>query len=487
MQERQERHNMKNKLKAKGTANSATSKSKNLRIQEVEDEDSLFFRSGSSATPVVHQKHLDSQNVTLLDEKEPFIVCGGSSILHPPLQHVILLDEEEEQNLFCGSTITSPLLTQRGLTPLERGTTSEHTNSTNRTPSAHLCSFLTRLLLLSFAVATTPVYIGLDTMCWHHFTGDVGLLVHVQELTSGDIAKYETKVASGSQICPTHRGDLPAILRTVAGDTVNILFSDVLYAKNFDNLLSIGQLRSESAASPQPTFDWKENEGFLRFRFGGMKDWADVPHIIAHNCHYVQPLQCGPSCFKSKTAAAALPRPHTVTSKMAQRRLGFISPTGVKQTIANTFGVTLNDNPMRLSVQEASLHGMQHAAPLVKTLSTLTGSEHTRRHWTTLRYETLHIDLHGPYPPGFFNQVTSFMSYTTNNGVTWVTFLKSATATDLIATTQEAFTRLGTPRHIRTDNSMTLLSHDVATTTALTRFLVKEDVVLKISAPYCQW
>ena len=39
---------------------------------------------------------------------------------------------------------------------------------------------------------TNAVYLGLDTMCWHHFTGDVGLLVHVQELSSAEIANYET-------------------------------------------------------------------------------------------------------------------------------------------------------------------------------------------------------------------------------------------------------------------------------------------------------
>jgi hypothetical protein len=218
-----------------------------------------------------------------------------------------------------------------------------------------------------------------------------------------------------------------------------------------------------------------------------MRDWADVPHVIAHNCHYIRPLECGPACYTRNKVAAALPQKSTVPSKMAQRRLGFISPMGVQQTIANTVGIALQDNPMKLTVQKAFLHGMQHAAPMVKTLSALTIDEHVRRHWTTQRYDSLHIDLHGPYPPGFFNHVTSFMSHTTNSGVTWVTFLKPAKAVDLILATQEAFTRLGTPRHIYTDNSMTLLTHDVASTTAFARFLVSQDVVLKVSAPYCQW
>ena len=259
-------------------------------------------------------------------------------------------------------------------------------------------------------------------MCWHHFTGDVNLLVNVQELTPADISKFETRVASGTQVCPTHRGDLPAVLKTTTGDMVCILFSDVLYAQKFDNLLSIGQLRAESAAAHRPTFDWKENNGFLRFRFLGMKDWVNVPQTVAHNCHYIVPFQCGPSCYSNK-AAAALPRSCTVTSQLAQRRLGFISPIRVQQTILNTVGLSLHDNPMKLQIQEASLHGMQHSAPIVKSLSSLTGGEHVRRHWTTLRYDTLHIDLHGPYPPGFYSQVTTFMSYTTDKGVTWVTFL----------------------------------------------------------------
>lgn len=196
---------------------------------------------------------------------------SSSSIAPPFLQHELVLDEEEDENESCLSSSTLPILQQRELTPLERGMSSEHGNTTNHTPMAHLRSFLT-LLLLSFSVETTAVNIGLDTMCWHHFTGDVGLLVNVQTLTSADFAKYETRVASGSQVSPTHRGDLPVVMRTTAGDNVCILFSDVLYANNFDNLLSIGQLQAESAAAPQPTFDWKQEEGFLRFRFRGMTD-----------------------------------------------------------------------------------------------------------------------------------------------------------------------------------------------------------------------
>jgi hypothetical protein len=55
-------------------------------------------------------------------------------------------------------------------------------------------------------------------------------------------------------------------------------------------------------------------KGNLRFRFRGMNDWADVPHVAAHNCYYLDPLQCGPRCFTEKKAAAAFPRSRTVTT-----------------------------------------------------------------------------------------------------------------------------------------------------------------------------
>jgi hypothetical protein len=73
--------------------------------------------------------------------------------------------------------------------------------STTTPPTARqwrTCVLLARLcLLLSFASMTNAVYLGLDTIsCWHHFTGDVGLLVQVQELSSAEIANFETRVAS---------------------------------------------------------------------------------------------------------------------------------------------------------------------------------------------------------------------------------------------------------------------------------------------------
>jgi hypothetical protein len=423
------------------------------RVHDVDDDDDhYFFRSSASVTPVHIANEDDAQFLEYNDEQ--FFL---QSELAPPV--------EEKPHIFSHvPPEMPPLLKQRNLTSLERGTSAHHGNSTNRTPFAHFVSLIWRLAFISSILQTSSVYIGLDTMCWHHFTGDLDLLVNVREISPSDLAKYETRVASGSQVCPTHRGDLPVILKTTTGDKVRIIFSDVFYANRFDNLLSIGQLCAESKAASQPTFDWRKNDGFLSFRFNGMQQWAHVPHTIAHNCHYIVPLQCGPNCIFPRNANAALPRHRTVSSHTMQQRLCFISPLSVKQTALNTLGLSLHDNPMKLPVREASLHGMQHAAPIIKTVSSLTGSAPVRRHWTTHRYDALHIDLHGPYV-GALNKVSTFMSYTSNSGFTWVTFLKTATAPDLIRSTQEAFTRLGTPRHIRTDHSMTLLSHDIAATT----------------------
>jgi hypothetical protein len=464
-------------------------------LHDDDNDDFLFSRSVASVTQVLQQptlEHALESPLPLLsdiytDEEDDsyYFACSSESSL-PSFSDIIFTDEEDDISHFaCPSSL--PLIQQRELTPVERGTSGEHGNSTNRTPFAHLLNSLLKIFSLTLIISASAVPLGLDTMCWHHFTGDASLLINVQQITSTEVSTYETKVASGSKICPTHRGDLPVILRTVTGDKLPIIFSDVLYSPNFDNLLSIGQLESESKAASQPTFNWNKDAGFLRFRFPGMSNWVDVPHLIAHNCHYLIPLSCGPCCYSKNKVAASLPRSATVPAKLAQRRLGFISPLGVQQTIANTVGLSLNDNPLKLPVNEAALHGMQSAAPNVKILLSLTGDAHVRRHWTTHRYETLHIDAHGPYSPGFFNQVTSFMSFTTGTGVTWVKFLKSGKAPDLILATREAFTRLGTPRHLRTDNSMTLFTHDVATTTAFTDFLVSCDVVPKISAPYCQW
>ena len=143
--------------------------------------------------------------------------------------------------------------------------------------------------------------------------GSKELLTNIRELSSDELRKYATKVASGSQISPTHCGDLPVILRTITGDTLSIIFDNVLYAANFDNLLSIGQLRNASKRAKQPTFDWREEEGFLRFRFPGMSDWVNVAHTLMTNCYYLQPILCGPQCLSTRMAAAVLPRSHAIT------------------------------------------------------------------------------------------------------------------------------------------------------------------------------
>jgi hypothetical protein len=140
------------------------------------------------------------------------------------------------------------------------------------------------------------------------------------------------------------------ILRTTTGATLPVLVNNVLCATNFDNLLSIGQLRNDSKRARQPTFDWRDTEGILRFRFPGMSNWVDVAHTVMQNCYYLQTVQCGPQCFTPKPAAAVLPRPIYITSIKAQQRPGFINPTSLAKTIANTVGITLLDNPAKLSV-----------------------------------------------------------------------------------------------------------------------------------------
>ena len=396
---------------------------------------------------------------------------GASTVLLQAIQEDVFEPQVEIPITYATVPTTSEsIMTQRSLTALERGTSIQHGNSTLQSPFAH------------------PPTLGLDTMCWNHFVGDMKLLINIRELSRDELQQNATKVASGSQICPSHRGDLPVILRTTTDDTLYIIFENVLYAANFDNLLSIGQLRNASRKAQQPTFDWREKEGILRFRFPGMSDWVDVAHTLITNCYYLRPLSCGPKCLSiSRVAAAVLPRSHAVTSAKAQQRLAFINPVSLAKTIACTIGVTLSDNPLKLTTQEAALHGTKTAAPIIKRTSADANGEHVRRNWTDMRFETLHIDLHGPYPPGLINKCTHFMSYTTDAGVTWVSFLKSSKAIDIILQTKEAFTRLGTPRNLRSDNSMTLFAHDPATQTAFEKFLIQHDVALKISAPNCQW
>ena len=148
MEEKYPRQRSANSVKR--SANSVTSK---LRIQE-EDDDSIFYRSGNSATLC---RSGSSATPTLLTINRASVIhdaafhCEDSSLfaspLPLPLHQVLLPDEEEDTNLFCVSSITSPLLKQRGLTSVERGTSSEHHNTTNQTPMAHLF-LLARLCLL---------------------------------------------------------------------------------------------------------------------------------------------------------------------------------------------------------------------------------------------------------------------------------------------------------------------------------------------------
>jgi hypothetical protein len=67
---------------------------------------------------------------------------------------------------------------------------------------------------------------------------------------------------------------------------------------------------------------------------------------------------------------------------------------------------------------------------MVHGTSAQKGGVSDRRHFTETRFETLHLDMHGNYPPGMHNQATHFMVFTTDTHFNRVSFFTTTKAVD---------------------------------------------------------
>ena len=367
----------------------------------------------------------------------------------------------------------------RTLTPLERGTSIEHGNSALHSPFAHLC-----LLFLLCVHFVSSALLGLDSMCWHHITGVRDGLINQHELSLIESTAFQTRVASGQSFSPRIIGDLPLGLTTTAGDQIQLVLTKVLYLEGFETLLSIGQWREESNAAPVPNFVWDEENLLLRFKTN--ECWLTIPHLLISRCYYLE-AHIGHSTLGS--VSAVMPHSRPVTSELAHTRLAFCGPTALHYTQQATMGLRLENDPLKLvtPITEAVLHGTAKRSTKSKSTTELSGGAHTRRHYTDERYDEMSIDTHGPFPPGYHNRFTYYLSMTSNWGYTQICCLESCTAEAHILALQEAFTRFGTPRHIRSDHSMILFKHDPTSRTRFQKFCQERDIALKISAPGSQW
>lgn len=188
-----------------------------------------------------------------------------------------------------------------------------------------------------------------------------------------------------------------------------------------------------------------------------------------------------------KRRAAVGKRPISrVNLKLAHLRLGGRSAAQVAETIQHTSGLAVTDLDAAkagpLSIM--SLAGHQRARPTNRRARDKSVS--IVRNLAQYRYETLHIDLHGPYNQGIDGS-RYFLAMTTSTGVTAVCMLKRVRASDIITALERSFVQLGTPEVIQSDFSQTLKSHNPDVFTACERFAAQSSIGWKISAPSKQW
>ena len=125
--------------------------------------------------------------------------------------------------------------------------------------------------------------------------------------------------------------------------------------------------------------------------------------------------------------------------------------------------------------------GMTQASPMVHDKSKDTGVSE-RRHYTEMRYDTMHMDMHGNYPPSMPSKVMHFMAFTSNNQYTRVDFFTKTIIEDILRSLKSCFIKCGTPKCIRMDHDMTLVRHDLAVSTQFQCFCQENDISLKVSA-----
>ena len=176
-----------------------------------------------------------------------------------------------------------------------------------------------------------------------------------------------------------------------------------------------------------------------------------------------------------------------MASLLAHSRFSFINPKYVKSTVEQGRGLTLTDDPTKLTtpVTEAFLHGMSKRQPWVKTVS---DPESTiRRNWTDLRIEKFSMDVHGPFVSAI-NNARYFSSFTSEYNFLFVYFHKNVMADTLIASIKAACLELGTPRGIRMDRNQSLVQNDPTHLTAFQSFCLDRQIALKISPPsHCRY
>ena len=353
-----------------------------------------------------------------------------------------------------------------------------------------------------------------DSCCWHHAVGDANILDNVRPVPLH--MRASTTTASGSKSTASMMGDLVVQFTDKLGKLFTVKFSDVHIHDDWpDNriLLSPGQIRQKMNEDGQRRFHWDfENSILTFFQSNGSR----AVSTSDHNCttelygtilsgkgdisvaNRIPPTSnTGSSAVNNtnnntwadvvrSTTPSLPPKPSSLTSKVSSKllhlRFGCCGKRALNDTVKNTRGVELTDKPSDLPTPMSIFTLFGKATRLPKNKQQSDPEFSAQRNLETKEYDTLHVDVHGPYKRCIFGY-RYYVSFTTSTHMTKVVLTKSITSDDLIRGFKEVLLGYGTPREIRTDRNTTLVSSHPGLYTKFEEFCLEKGIALKISSP----
>ena len=294
-----------------------------------------------------------------------------------------------------------------------------------------------------------------------------------------------TVTADGVEHRPTCCGTLPLKFADADGRPTCVLLHNVLAMPSWPSnriLLSIGQLEQLRDVYGHSVFC--KTDDYMTFTANGQS--SHIPYQRGR-VHYVVPLAVGPSVLPAQSqqvhvSAALPPSKPPVPVGIVHRRFNYVNPRYLQATVDQGRGLRLLGRPSSLPTpaHEAQLHGMAHQVQRVRTSAV--PSDRVERNWSHHIIRTISMDVHGPYPAAL-NNATYYIAYHADSRMMFVTFHSTVTEAELISSFQRALLELGTPREVRMDRNMTLVTNDPSRLTEFQRLLVTLRIVLKISPP----
>jgi hypothetical protein len=338
----------------------------------------------------------------------------------------------------------------------------------------------------------------LDTACWNHLSGESKYFINIRTPPAGFQA---TTTACGTTVRPERIGDIPLIFKNQQGGFVPILLRGCMFMPDFPEklLLSEGQLSELETSSGDKLFKWNPENSIISFRRDlgdSVSPWSNVlyekgrvsmvPYVAAGQ-DAIDFMDAIVAEEEAQTLAfATTPRSVKISPLIFHHRMGCTNVKYLRRVVHCTRGIQLNDNLSKLKTPHslAALNGMarksnipHQSAPSEKSI---------QRNHADLRYETANIDVHGPYGKSVLGDFKYFVSLTAKpSGFTFVHF--SSTPNCVKEALEISFVDIGRPLNIRTDTNVHIVNSNPNNPTSFQKWLIGEEIALKLSAPGAQY